>query len=289
MDQALPGHHGPALTFALQVGDPDLVFRTLYLADPVPTARQILEAADAHPVDEHVVLALLPNGDTEALRLDETIDLRGRGVERVIIFRTDRLFRLEVDRREKEWGAARISGLAIKLLAGVDPAKHDVYQEVRGEDPLIRDDAYADLSGKGVERFYTIISETTEGLASLPPDDRDHLEARGIAFEVVADGSETAIILRGYPLPAGKFDQAQADVLVILPGGYPDAVVDMFHCDPWLRLASTGAYAKAADVQRVFAGRNWQRWSRHNNAWRAGVDGIHTVLGRIDRALREAA
>jgi hypothetical protein len=85
------------------------------------------------------VLALLPNGDTEALRLDETIDLRGRGVERVIIFRTDRLFRLEVDRREKEWGAARISGLAIKLLAGVDPAKHDVYQEVRGEDPLIRE------------------------------------------------------------------------------------------------------------------------------------------------------
>ncbi len=235
------------------------------------------------------MLALLPNGDTEALRLDETIDLRGRGVERVIIFQTDRLFRLEVDRREKEWAAARISGLAIKLLAGVDPAKHDVYQEVRGEDPLIRDDAYADLSGKGVERFYTIISETTEGLASLPPDDRDHLEARGIAFEVVADGSETAIILRGYPLPAGKFDQAQADVLVILPGGYPDAVVDMFHCDPWLRLASTGAYAKAADVQRVFAGRNWQRWSRHNNAWRAGVDGIHTVLGRIDRALREAA
>jgi hypothetical protein len=78
-------------------------------------------------------------------------------------------------------------------------------------------------------------------------------------------------------------------VLVILPGGYPDAVVDMFHCDPWLRLASTGVYAKAADVSRVFAGRNWQRWSRHNNAWRPGVDGIHTVLGRIDRALREAA
>jgi hypothetical protein len=123
----------------------------------------------------------------------------------------------------------------------------------------------------------------------LPPDDKDHLAARGIAFEVVTDGSETAIILRGYPLPTGKFDRAQADVLVILPGSYPDAVVDMFHCDPWLRLASTGTYAKATDVSRVFAGRNWQRWSRHNNAWRAGIDGIHTVLARIDRALREAA
>jgi len=289
MDQSFIGQHDPTLTYAIEVGNPDLVFRTFQLADPVPTARQILEAADAHPPDEHVVLALLPNGDTEALHLNETFDLRGRGVERVIIFRTDRIFRLEVDRREKEWGAARISGQAIKLLAGVDLAKHDVYQEVKGEDPLIRDDAYADLSGKGVERFYTIISETTEGLESLPPDDKDHLAARGIAFDVITDGGETAVILRCYPLPAGKFDHARADVLVILPGGYPDAVVDMFHCDPWLKLASTGAHAKAADVSRVFAGRNWQRWSRHNYAWRPGVDGIHTVLGRIDRALREAA
>ena len=288
MDQALPGHHGPVNTFTVEVGDPDLAFRPVHLADPVPTARQILEAAGACPADEHVAMALLPNGDTEALRLDETLDLRGRGIERVIIFKTDRIFRLEIDRREKEWGLAKVSGRAIKFLAGVDPAKHDVYQEVRGDDPLIRNDEFADLSGKGVERFYTIISETTEGLATLPPDDRAHLEVRGIAYEVVRDGAETAIVLRSYPLPPGKFDHALADVLVILPGGYPDAVVDMFHCDPWLRLSATSGYAKATEVARFFAGRNWQRWSRHNSAWRPGVDGIHTVLARIDRALREA-
>jgi hypothetical protein len=288
MNDALPGHHGPVHTFALAVGTPDLTFHTIQLADPMPTARQILDAAGAHPADEHVVLALLPNGDTEALPLDETFDLRGRGVERVVIFETDRVFRFEVDRREKEWGLATISGHAIKVLAGVDPATHDVYQEVKGNDPLIRDDAFADLSGPGVEHFYTIISQTTEGLATLPPDDRAHLEARGITYEMLSDGAETAIVLRNCPLPAGKLDQERADILVILPGGYPDAVVDMFHCDPWLRLAATGSYAKAADVPRLFAGRNWQRWSRHNNAWRPGVDGIHTVLGRIDRALREA-
>jgi hypothetical protein len=288
MNDTLSGHHGPVNTFAVEVGNPDLAFRAIHLAEPMPTARQILDEAGAHPAEDHVALALLPNGDTEALRLDETLDLRGRGIERVIIFKTDRVFRLEVDRREKEWGLAKISGLAIKFLAGVDPAKHDVYQEVRGNDPLIRDDEFADLSGEGVERFYTIISETTEGLAILPPDDRAHLEARGIAYEVVTDGAETAIVLRDYLLPPGKFDQAQADILVVLPGGYPDAVVDMFHCDPWIRLAATDSYAKAADVARAFAGRNWQRWSRHNYAWRAGVDGIHTVLARIDRALREA-
>ena len=288
MNDTLSGHHGPVHSFALAVGTPELAFHTIQLADPMPTARQILDADGAHPADEHVVLALLPNGDTEALRLDETFDLRGRGIERVIIFKTDRVFRLEVDRREKEWGLAKISGRAIKFLAGVDPATHDVYQEVKGNDPLIRDDEFADLSGPGVEHFYTIISNTTEGLAALPPDDRAHLEARGITYEVVSDGAETAIVLRNYPLPTGKFDRERADVLVILPGGYPDAVVDMFHCDPWLRLSATGRYAKAADVARTFAGRNWQRWSRHNNAWRPGVDGIHTVLARLDRALREA-
>jgi Multiubiquitin len=140
MNDTLSGHHGPVNTFAVEVGNPDLAFRAIHLAEPMPTARQILDEAGAHPAEDHVALALLPNGDTEALRLDETLDLRGRGIERVIIFKTDRVFRLEVDRREKEWGLAKISGLAIKFLAGVDPAKHDVYQEVRGNDPLIRDD-----------------------------------------------------------------------------------------------------------------------------------------------------
>lgn len=284
-----PSDRPQAAVFTLEVGTPDLVFRPIHIADPAPTGRQILEVAGACPPDGYVAVALLAGGNTEALRLDEKLDLRGSGVECVIIFKTDREFRLEVDRHEKIWGESRVSGRALKLLAGVDPAKYDVYEERRGHDPLIRDDEYADLAGQGVERFYTMISETTEGLATLPPDDRAHLEARGIAYDVVTDGAEAALVLRAYPLPPGKFDHVQADILVLLPGGYPDAAVDMFHCDPWLRLAATGSHARAADVARAFVGRNWQRWSRHNTAWRAGIDGIHTVLGRIDRALREAA
>jgi hypothetical protein len=279
----------PAGSFRLQIGDADLNFRIIAIPDPVPTARQILDAAGARPIEEHLVIALLPNGATETLRLDETFDLRGRGAERVVIFKTDRTFRFEVDRQEREWGSAHISGRAIKLLANVDPAKHDLYQEVKGTDPLIRDDGVVDLEGRGVERFYTIITQTTEGLAALPPADRAHLEARGISYEVLAESGQTAVILKAYDIPSGKFDHAVADILILLPAGYPDALVDMFYCDPWLRLASTNQYAKAADVPHVFGGRTWQRWSRHNDAWRPGVDGIHTVLARIDRALKEAA
>lgn len=279
----------PGSTFRIQVGDPGLNFRAVEIDDPIVTGRQILDAAGARPAEDHLVIALLPNGATETLRLDETYDLRGGGAERVVVFKTDGTFFFEVDRQEREWGAAKITGRVIKLLANVDPAKHDLYQEVKGDDPLIRDDGLVDLSGRGRERFYTIVTHTTEGLAVLPPADRSHLEARGIVYEVVSEGGQTAVILKGYSLPDGKFDHGGADILILLPAGYPDALVDMFYCDPWLKLGASGRYPNAANVPHSFAGRNWQRWSRHSQAWRPGIDGIHTVLGRIDRALKDAA
>lgn len=289
MSDAPPLHPRPGGGFRLQIGDPELNFRTVEIADPVPTGRQILDAAGARPAEDYLVIALLPNGATETLRLDETYDLRARGAERVVMFKTDRTFFFEIDRQEREWGAAKISGRVVKLLANVDPAKHDLYQEVKGEDPLIPDDGIIDLGGQGRERFYTIVTHTTEGLAVLPPGDRTHLEARGIAYEVAAEGGQSAVILKGYPLPEGKYDRSNADILILLPAGYPDALVDMFYCDPWLKLQAAGRYPNCADVPHSFAGRTWQRWSRHNDAWRPGIDGIHTVLGRIDRALKDAA
>lgn len=285
----LPHPPPPGHMSIIELGDPELNFRRIEIPHETPTGRQILEAASVHPLEAYVPLALLPNGDTEALQPDQHLHLHGHEVGRVILFKTDRLFRLEIDRRQKEWGCDKISGKALKLLAGVDPAKYDVYRELHGDDTLVANDGFADLSGPGVECFYTIISEATEGLASLPPEDHAYLEGRSISYEIVQDRAEVGVILRRFPLPTGKFDHAVADILIILPGGYPDAVVDMFHADPWLRLAANGQYARAANVSRIFAGRNWQRWSRHNNAWRPGVDGIHTVLARIERALSEAA
>jgi hypothetical protein len=274
--------------FHIQVGDPELNYRIVQIVDPVPTARQILDAAGNRPAEDYLALALLPNGATETLRLDETFDLRGRGVERVVVFKTDRTFFFEVDRQEREWGEAKISGRVIKLLANVDPGKHDLYQEIKGDDPLIRNEDIVDLSGAGRERFYTIVTHTTEGLEALPPTDRAHLEARGIAYEVVSDGGQLGVILKGYHVPEAKYDHPSVDILILLPAGYPDALVDMFYCDPWLKLRLSNNYPKAADVPHNFVGRNWQRWSRHNNDWRAGIDGIHTVLGRIDRAFKDA-
>jgi len=126
-------------------------------------------------------------------------------------------------------------------------------------------------------------------MSVLPMKCRRYLTERGIAFEEVADGGQKAVILRAFTLPPARFDTPTADILILLPAGYPDSPPDMFHAFPWISLISIGRYPKAADHPVLFAGQNWQRWSRHNNAWRAGVDGIWTMLKRIQTALEEAA
>lgn len=153
--------HGP---YRVEIGDESLTYRLALIADPVPTGRQVLEAAGFHPVVEHSVFQVLRSGQIEGLRLDETTDLRTRGVEKFLVFRSDRSFRLDIDGTVLEWGTGRISGLVLKRLAKVDPATYGVWQEVRGQDDLaIADAQFADLSAQGVERFFTGIVKTTEG------------------------------------------------------------------------------------------------------------------------------
>lgn len=122
----------------------------------------------------------------------------------------------------------------------------------------------------------------------LPSRCRKYLTEKGVAFEEV-DGPHKAIILRAYQVPAGRFNVATADFLIVLPNSYPDVRPDMFYALPWLTLVTSGHYPKAADQPYDFNGQRWQRWSRHQDHWRPGVDGIWTMLRRIDAALEIAA
>lgn len=276
--------------FRLLVAVESVDFRPVQIDDPVPTGRQVLQAAGLHPATDYMLSAVLPCGDFEDVRLDETFDLRAPGAERFIAFRTDRAFRFTIDDRQMEWGKPTISGRVLKALAGVPPETYDVYLEVRGggQDVLIRDGDLIDLSKPGIERFITLIRDTTEGLLALPEADERYLSSHGVVFEMVSDGAHTGVVFTRLPLPAGKFNHAAADVLVLLPPGYPDVAPDMFYCDPWLTLQSVGRYPTCADQAYAFQGRSWQRWSRHNTAWRPGIDGLHTMLKRIEHALAEA-
>jgi len=63
----------------------------------------------------------------------------------------------------------------------------------------------------------------------------------------------------------------------------------MFYTVPWVKLMGKNVLPPCADQPHFFAGQTWQRWSRHNNEWRPGIDGIWSMLKRVDHALEVAA
>lgn len=125
-------------------------------------------------------------------------------------------------------------------------------------------------------------------MAILPSKDRRYLSSRALAFEEVVAASTNALVLTQFVLPLGRYDHASASVLIILPPGYPDLPPDMFYVNPWIKLVATQQYARCADQAHEFNGVRWQRWSRHNNEWRRGVDGIWTMIKRVEHAFAEA-
>lgn len=272
--------------FRVLIADEDLNFKKHVFDDPKVLGRQLIEAAGGHPVDEHVAIAILPNGDFEDISLDESYDLRGRGAEKVLVARTDRVFKFKIDDKHLEWPRACISGFVLRKLADL-PANYNLWQEIPGQqDRKIADSDVINFDAKGVERFISLIDQTTEG-DTLPSFDQTFLVDHGYQFDVVQQGHETGIILKSLDLPEGKFNVEAADILILLPAGYPDCAPDMFYASPHLTLAC-GQFPKACAVQHTYAGRVWQRWSRHNNAWRPGIDGLRTMVARIKTALAEA-
>lgn len=125
-------------------------------------------------------------------------------------------------------------------------------------------------------------------MAFLPSKDRRYLLSRELSFEEVEAGSAKGLIFRQWKLPEGHFDHQSVSLLIVIPSGYPDVAPDMFFTDPWIKVAKTQQYARCADQPFEFSGVRWQRWSRHNAEWRRGIDGIWTMLKRVEHALEEA-
>ncbi|MBL4795971.1 MAG: multiubiquitin domain-containing protein [Oleispira sp.] len=273
--------------YRILIADENLNYKPHVFDDPKVLGREIIEANGSHPVDEHVAIAILKNGDFEDLRLDEKYDLRGRGAEKVLVARTDRSFKFKIDDKDLEWPHACISGFVLRKLADL-PTNYNLWQEIPGRhDQKISDIDVINLDKQGVERFVSLIDQTTEGDA-LPSIDQTFLCEHGYDFEVAQEDGKTGIILKALKLPEGKFNCEIVDILVLLPGGYPDCAPDMFYASPKLTLNGIGQVPKACTAQRTYAGRVWQRWSRHNNAWRPGIDGLRTMVARVQTALAEA-
>lgn len=121
----------------------------------------------------------------------------------------------------------------------------------------------------------------------LSEGDAGYLQARGFDHEVISEDQMFSLIIAGYELPAG-YEPSVVDLLLRLPGGFPDAAPDMFWTHPIVSYAG-GGVPPASDVRLDYEGRTWQRWSRHLAlAWRPGIDNLQTYLRLIRTDLEKA-
>ena len=128
----------PARGYRFLLAQGDLNFQSRQVSDPVPLGRQLLEAAALDPRDGYSLVAILPSGDFEDVRLDEPFDLRERGAERFVAFLTDRDFKLTLNDDELRWGKPVISGTVLYGLAKPGDGRRRLPRGSRRRRPLDR-------------------------------------------------------------------------------------------------------------------------------------------------------
>lgn len=122
----------------------------------------------------------------------------------------------------------------------------------------------------------------------LPTRDTVFLAERGYAWELAPDpGGSSCLVIKDFNVSGGGFTPAVTDLMVRIPPQFPMTPLDMWYCDPPVRIAATGQFAAASQVMEQHIGRTWQRFSRHlNGAWQPGVDCLRSFFILIQRELQ---
>lgn len=122
----------------------------------------------------------------------------------------------------------------------------------------------------------------------LPARDAAFLNERRYQWELLSDPSGGAcVVVKSFHVAGGGFSPSSTDLMVRIPPQYPMTALDMWYCDPPIRLAANGQFASASEVMEPHVGRTWQRFSRHlNGAWRPGVDSLRSFFVLIQRELQ---
>lgn len=124
----------------------------------------------------------------------------------------------------------------------------------------------------------------------LPTRDVKFLNERGYDWELIPDLQGAACLLvKGFDVSAGGFSPTVTELMIRIPQQYPVTPLDMWYCDPPIRIAATGQFAIASEVMEAYIGRQWQRFSRHlNGDWRPGIDSLRSFFSLIQRELQGA-
>jgi hypothetical protein len=138
----------------IDVADETLAYRQVSIDDRTPTGAQLAIAAGFKSVDGVSVLQVMPNGDLEDVRPNETVDL-SREPGRFIIVESDRAYRLTIDDQRFDWPCRMVSGGLLRKLGQVPADKVIYYERLDQPDRQLEDQDLVDLDAAGVESFVT--------------------------------------------------------------------------------------------------------------------------------------
>ena len=122
----------------------------------------------------------------------------------------------------------------------------------------------------------------------LPTQDAAFLAERKFSTELHPDpGGGAFLVIKNFDVSGGGFIPTNTNLMIRIPAQYPMTPLDMWYCDPPIRIAATGQYAPASEVIETHMNRTWQRFSRHlNGTWKPGIDSIRSFFVFIQRELQ---
>jgi Prokaryotic E2 family E/Multiubiquitin len=138
----------------VEVADQTLTFRSVRVSELTATGAQLALAAGVRPAQNAVVLRVLPNGELEDVRPDQTVDLRHHD-GRFVIVESDRVYFFTIEDERFEWPCRVVSGGVLRKLGRIPPDKGIYFERETEPDHLISEHDLVDLDAPGVEAFYT--------------------------------------------------------------------------------------------------------------------------------------
>lgn len=228
------------------------------------------------------------------LQSGDKVDLSESGLER--IYSEKRSWVLNVHGVRITSEQPTILASEAMLAAGFNPAEGWILiLKVKGEPKQsITVNDVIDLTKPGIEKLRLTPAEINNGEAAmglradfaLLEKDAAYLNALGIKWETLIDDRRRWLIIRDYLLPEG-YNHEVVDVAIEVPASYPDAAIDMFYCNPPLKLTSGTVIAQTSSHVSI-SGINYQRWSRHLNGatrWNPMTDSVITQMAVVEESL----
>jgi|SRR6185437_13799915 len=118
----------------------------------------------------------------------------------------------------------------------------------------------------------------------IPEQDRDFLQEKGYVYSISFISGTIYLIIKDFDFPEHYAPQ-KADLLILLPAGYPNAALDMFRTNPDIKLLN-GAWPAASEPHEMHLEKSWQTWSRHIT-WRSGIDSLRTFISAVRKELNK--